>query len=81
MSKKSRKPKNSWVHIVCPFFNYDETNQINAIHCEGTGRNTKLRQIYETKDDLQKWEKKYCRDIFNYRFCPIYSVIIKKYEE
>ena len=71
----------SWKSVVCPFFNGDESGKVNAVYCEGTEINTNVRQTFDTKENFNKWERKYCRDILNYRFCPLFKVVCAKYED
>lgn len=81
MSEKNYKNSRAWKSRKCPFFCFDEQRGIRAITCEGTGKNTTVRQTFECKEDLLNWERKYCNDIFGYHYCPLYKLVCLKYEE
>jgi len=76
----SKKPRNEWRCVKCPFFHADEAGMMKAIYCEGTAKNTNVRQTFDTNESLKKWEDKYCKDIRNYHACPLFKLVIAKYE-
>ena len=62
--------------IKCPFFVGDN---FNSICCEGTLKNSLIRQSFESKNPRIEWEKKYCYGIEEAKSCPIYSLAYSKY--
>lgn len=64
--------------VVCPFF----LNAVNySVHCEGYKKGNSLRVCFDNKAAMDAHTKEYCNNLKAYENCPIYKLIMKKYEE
>lgn len=63
---------------ACPFYIEGEALRIR---CEGYCCGTRLHITFDCKDRLKAHAKRYCNDIDGCTLCPLYSVIMKQYEE
>ena len=64
---------------VCPF--YLEGGDSLRIRCEGISQGTRLHISFDCKERMKAHAKKYCNDMKCYERCPLYSAIVKQYEE
>lgn len=64
--------------VKCPFY---RTNNTNKIVCEGLAKGNTINLVYESQADRAKYMKEVCYDILGCRDCPIYILLMKKYEE
>ena len=65
-------------YVVCPFYSQEEQQKLR---CEGFGNGTGLHITFDSIERKKEHKKKFCCDLRNHRFCPLYSVIARKYEE
>ena len=65
------------VNVQCPFYKSD--NGRDCLACEGVGDATNVTQIFDTWDALKRFMSVYCWD--RYKTCPLYSMIMEKYED
>lgn len=64
--------------VACPF--YIEGDFLK-IRCEGYCEGTRLHISFDCKALQKAHMKKYCNEIDGCTLCPLYSVIMKQYEE
>ena len=64
--------------IVCPFYQRVDRNKIS---CEGIDKNSYIHLYFITKQFQRLHEEKYCMNLNNYKNCPLYTIIVKQYEE
>ena len=76
----SKKPRTAWRSVKCPFFHVDEVGKMNAIHCEGPEEGINIRLSFPYRVAFENWQKKYCKDIFGYHYCPIHKMNCEKYK-
>lgn len=62
---------------LCPFFRADEAKTIG---CEGVFPNSNGAYSFRTKIEKEQIAKQYCKS-WNFRNCPAYEAINKKYED
>ena len=64
-------------NVVCPFYIREETLKIR---CEGYRNGTKIHLCFDCKNRKTEHKKKYCKDMDNYKDCPLYAVIDEQYK-
>lgn len=64
--------------VKCPFY---RTNNSNKIVCEGLSKGNTINLVYESQVERAKYMKEVCYDILGCRDCPIYMMLMQKYEE
>ena len=64
--------------VKCPFY---RTNNTNKIVCEGLTEGNTINLVYESQVERAKYMKEVCYDILGCRDCPIYIMLMSKYEE
>ena len=64
--------------VKCPFY---RTNNTNKIVCEGLAEGNTINLVYESQVDRAKYMKEVGYDLLGCRDCPIYIMLMGKYEE
>jgi hypothetical protein len=64
--------------VVCPFYHKEEPFKLL---CEGFCKTTTLQITFRSRDNLLLHKDCFCNEMDGYIKCPIYSVIIKQYED
>ena len=65
------------VWVQCPFYKRD--NSKDCLVCEGVGDARTLTQVFDSRDALKKYMQAYCWE--RYKSCPLYRMIMEKYED
>lgn len=62
--------------VECPFYKYDDGKK--GITCEGCVSGSITRTLFNTKAQQDRHLRTYCCK--SYKQCPIYAMLVKKYE-
>jgi hypothetical protein len=60
--------------VKCPFYHYEKYSEIR---CEGCYNGVTTALVFHDTGKLEKHQDNYCKS--NYKDCPVYQMIIKKY--
>jgi hypothetical protein len=64
--------------VKCPFYHKHDTNRIV---CEGLEAGNTINLCYENPHHRAAYMKAVCYDILCCRDCPVYIMLVSKYEE
>ena len=65
------------VEVKCPFYKYDDGRR--RITCEGLVDKSSIALIYLTRGGYDQQIDSFCCE--RYQQCPLYKMLMKKYEE
>ena len=65
-------------HVKCPFYRKHDANRIV---CEGLAECNTINLVYGNQADRMKYMVNVCNDTLESRDCPIYIMLMQKYEE
>lgn len=65
-------------YAKCPFYGKEAPLKV---YCEGYCEGNNIQLSFATKELMKEHKNRYCNDIHGYRKCPLYHVVMKKYEE
>ena len=69
-------------NIVCPFYTREEpSNVARKIHCEGYKKGNHIHMCFDTIELKKAHKNDFCKNSKGYTKCPLYPVILKRYEE
>lgn len=64
--------------VVCPFYKQEEATKLR---CEGFCKTTSLQTSFECRAQLIAHKDRHCNSFKGYPKCPLYSVIMRQYDE
>ena len=68
-------------YVVCPLYSREESNEHRKIHCAGHKKGVYMQIYFRRKELKREHKNKFCKNINEYKKCPLYSGVIKCMEE
>ena len=65
-------------YVVCPFYRRNDTNRIC---CEGVDKTNTINLVFESKEEVLKYQREFCNDILQHRDCRVCRMLTEKWEE
>ncbi len=67
--------------VCCPFFKNREFGHRPYVTCEGATDTADLVSRFRRASEMSKHMRKYCCILGEYKKCPIFKIVVQKYEE